>query len=126
MKQNYITAVLQKLQAGDDPVMVIEGLKKTLANRGHDRLFGSVLNGVARVLQSASTDTTTITVVNEEAYDAQKAAIDTALSDLKAEENHKVVLDKTIVGGFIAETNNIRLDKSYKSKLVTLYRSLTK
>lgn len=126
MKQNYITAVLEKIQNGDEPADIFSGLKKTLKKHGHERLYASILSGVARVLESSSTDTTVITVANTEAYTKQKNAIEKALKDLNTTTEPKVVFDEKIVGGFVAEANNMRLDKSYKTKLVTLYRSLTK
>lgn len=126
MKENYITAVLQELDAGKDASMVLEGLKKTLIAKGHDRLYASILRGVARMLEAGSAEGTLVVVSNEAAYEKQKNAITKALEELGSSETPKVVVDETIIGGFIAEANSTQLDRSYKTTLVKLYRSLTK
>jgi len=126
MKDSYITAVLEELKAGHDPSKVLAGLKNTLAKKGHDRLYAAILRGVARVLEAGSAESVVVTTVSEADYKAHKDAITAALKTLDADTEPKVQIDETIVGGFVAEANNKRIDASYKSKLVTLYRSLTK
>lgn len=125
MKNTYIDAVLQMIESGEEPGMVLSGLKNTLAQRGHDRLYVSVLNGVLRVLEANSGTTTTVTVSDEATAVEYADAIKQALTTLGADKSHEVVIDKTLVGGFIAEHNSKRIDQSYKTKLITLYRSLT-
>ena len=125
MKENYITAVLEELRMGSDPERILRGLKTALQKRGHDRLYAAILRGVVRVLESDSTETTVVTVVDQAAFEKQKNVIMDTLASLGTNDQPKVVQDSTIVGGFIAEAANKRLDKSYKAKLVSLYRSLT-
>ncbi len=126
MKENYITAVLEELQAGKDTAEVLKGLQQTLESKGHNRLYGAILRGVLRVLEARGTSVATVTVVNEASYEKQKDAITAALNELGVVGNPEVITDATIIGGFIAEGENKRLDKSYKSRLVSLYRNLTK
>lgn len=113
------------INAGSDPVKVIAGLKVTLATRGHERLLSAVLMGVARVLETRSTGIATVTVAKSTDTTAHKKAIAEALSTLGANDS-EMVEDDTLIGGFIAEHNHTRIDNSYKSRLVNLYRSLTK
>lgn len=126
MKSNYITAVLEELNAGKDAEQVLSGLKKTLTHKGHDRLYVSILRGVVRMLEAGRADGTLVIVSDEAAFEKQKSAITSALTKLGASDDPKVVVDTTIIGGFIAEANNQQLDKSYKTTLVNLYRSLTR
>jgi len=125
MKQQYITAVLEMLKSGKESGEVLSGLKETLKKRGHLALEASILNGVLRVIEAKNLSSVTVTVANEASFEAQSTVIKVALKELGAEAASSVKIDETIIGGFIAETKNIRHDASYKTKLVNLYRSLT-
>lgn len=126
MKQNYITAVLEELKAGKQIDSIIAGLKATLQKRGHGSLLPAVLRGVLRVLEADRKSVSSVTVASSQAFAAQANEINTALAALHAEGTPQIHVDKTIIGGFITEANAQRIDNSYKTKLVTLYRSLTK
>ena len=127
MKNHYITATLELIYTGKDINEVLEGLKKAQAARGHDRLFVPVLRGVLRTLSSEKAGQDALVVVSAETdYQTQVEAIKTALSDLGATSEPVVKVDPTLVGGFVAEANYQQINASYKQKLVTLYRSLTK
>ncbi len=126
MKDNYIAAVLQKIEAGDDIGTVITGLKSALDKKGHQNLYAQILRGVNRVLEANSATDTVVTVKSSDSYEKQSAAIKAALETLGSTSEPAVVIDETIVGGFVAEANNRRIDQSYKSKLIALYRNLTK
>ena len=126
MRENYITAILEALLAGKDPEATLQGLKKVLKEKGHTQLYPSVLRGVARILESRGTHDARIVVKDTAAYEQQKSAIDAALAQLGAQDEPEVHIDETIIGGFIAEAEGKQLDKSYKTKLVSLYRNLTK
>ncbi len=68
-----------------------------------------------------------ITVAKESDTQTYQTAIQEALQELKAERNTvRTVVDATLIGGFTAEYNNTRIDRSYKEKLVSLYRAITK
>lgn len=125
MKEHYITAVLKQLASGMSAEDTIEGLKKTLNRRGHDRLLPVILRGVVRVLESDNTDVVIAKVASESAVKTYAKTIKASLEQLNASSEPKIEIDKTLIGGYIAEANYKRLDASYKSKLVTLYRSLT-
>lgn len=126
MRDNYITAVLDELRAGKDPDAILQGLKKVLKEKGHTQLYPSVLRGVMRVLESHGTTDARVVTKDATAYEKQQAAITAALAELGAVGTPEVHFDETIIGGFIAEASGKQLDKSYKTKLVSLYRNLTK
>lgn len=124
MKADYIKAVLELLKSGKDAQSVIKGLEKTLKAKGHERLLGAILRGVLR--ESAKNYAkATLTLAKVEDQEKLTEDIKEALTKLKVED-YETVMDETITGGFIAEFNHERIDHSYKTKLVKLYRSLTK
>ena len=126
MKKNYIQALLEMINEGKDVTIVLEGLSKTLAAKGHTRLHASVLRGVLRVLETQSSSPATSVAVVSEA-DAKKFAtiISQALHNLGADGDFVTKVDDSLVGGFVAEHNNVIIDTSYKAKLVSLYRKMT-
>lgn len=126
MKEHYIKAVLEMVHEGKDPAEVLQKLREVLDRRGHTRLYHSVLRGVARVLEARGTKSATVVVANEAGYQKYQAAIEAALQEFGAKHSPEVIVDETIVGGYIVEAENKQLDKSYKTKLVSLYRNLTK
>lgn len=125
MKEQYINAVLEMLKTGKESEVVLSGLKDTLNKRGHLSLEASILASVLRVIEAKSIDETVVTVASKESYNQQAAAIAAALKNLKANIESTIKIDPTVIGGFIAEANNTRHDASYKTKLISLYRSLT-
>lgn len=127
MKETYTNALLQLLTPEADVVAVLEGFKKTLKARGHEALYKTVLARVLRTLEAARASTSVV-VANQAALEAQAAAIAAALKDLGADPAQPAtpVFDETIIGGFVAEYAHTRTDQTYKTKLVSLYRSLTR
>ncbi len=127
MKDTYTTALLDLLATDTDFTSVLAGFKDTLQKRGHSALYGPVLQRVLRQLQ-ATRPSTVLTVSNESAREELARAIAVALTELgaPADVGPAVVVDDSIIGGFIAEHAHQRQNHSYKSKLVSLYRSITK
>jgi len=126
MKDTYTNALLELLTPTADAERVIAGFREVLKARGHEDLFGPVLRRVHRVLVAARPETV-ITVASSQAREAQAAAIAAALQNLGADPAREpaLVIDDTIIGGYIAEHAGVRTDASYKSKLGALYRRIT-
>lgn len=126
MKNHYTAAVLELLQAGQEPATVVRGLQTILKKRGHEQLLPMILRAVVRQLEAGKGEEVIVVTVAKEA-DAQKlkAEIEAALNTLSAKEEPAIAVDDTIIGGFIATTNTKVLDQSHKHKLVKLYRSIT-
>lgn len=124
MKDTYTQALLELLKTTEDSSAVISGFSKTLSARGHERLFATVLKGVLRILESERPVTSVVAGSEAEAK-KHSAAIKAALKEFDAPTEVSVATDDTLIGGFIVEHNHQRLDQSYKTKLVELYRSLT-
>jgi F0F1-type ATP synthase delta subunit len=125
MKDTYTAALLELLDQSDSPESVLKGFKNTLKERGHTSLYVPVLSKVLRILSSQK-PRTVVTVKSDADYTAQKTAIAATLAELGATADPVVAVDNTIVGGYIVEHNNARQDNSYKTKLLTLYRQITR
>lgn len=126
MKEHYIKAVLEMVHEGRDPAEVLQKLREVLDRRGHSRLYHAVLRGVARVLEARGTKDATVVVASEAGYQKYQTVIEQALSEFGAKQSPEVIVDDTIIGGYIVEAEHKQLDKSYKTKLVSLYRNITR
>lgn len=126
MKRNYVAAVRELLAAGNDPVQVLSGLKKVLELRGHGKLLGSILRGVERELSGERTSAPKVTVADARHAEYFREAIESSLAELNAGKEHQVIIDESLIGGYVAETRDSRIDASYKRALVELYRTITK
>ena len=127
MKNHYIHATIEMLQSGADPEKMLEGLRNTMHKKGHMRLYAPVLRGVLRVLETKK-DPSVATVVVAYDTDVQKYAdiIKNTLSLLNAGSDFSTKVDETIIGGSIVKNHNTIVDRSYKTMLANLYRSVTK
>lgn len=125
MKDTYVTAILESLKSGVDTDTVLCGFARTIEARGHERLRLPVLQSVLQVLRAKRPDTRVL-VASETDRQKQQTAIEAALSSLGAPATEVTyTIDDTIVGGYIAEHKATRVDASYKSALLKLYRSIT-
>lgn len=125
MKGQYIEAVLALLNQGKNPSEVFSGLKQALEKKGHGKLYASILHGVLTKLRAVRISTQAVVTVSATS-DAKKMKneIEEALAILHAEKSYEVVEDQSIIGGFTLLQNNMLLDKSYKTALINLYRSI--
>lgn len=128
MKKHYVQAVLQLLAAGKDIDTVLASLHDMLQKKGHIKLHESILSAVLRELvRMEATQGALVTVAKESDAQKYRSAIQQTLSVLHTEaDTVRTVVDPTLIGGFTAEYNNTRIDRSYKERLVSLYRSVTK
>lgn len=127
MKNHYIQATIQLIQKGTDIQEVLTGLQRTMVDKGHMRLYGAVLRGVFRILETKKESlTATVTVAEEAAIAKYTDAIKNALTVLEAGDDYTVKVDPTIIGGVIVKNNNTVVDRSFKTALTNLYRAATR
>lgn len=124
MHRAYVTAVIDLITTTTDVEGVLRGLKAVLDARGHGALLLPILRAVVRELEAAR-ETTLVTVAKESDAALLKGEIEAMLQTLGAKTAPIVVVDETIIGGAIVESDHVRIDQSYKNALTTLYRSLT-
>jgi F0F1-type ATP synthase delta subunit len=129
MKKHYIKAVVAILLEGKDVDVVLKNLKATLQRKGHEKLHAEILKGVMTNLSlHKDMHASHVVVAKEHDLLTQKEAIKEALATLGGdnETDMRVSIDKTLIGGFIASHRGSLINRSYKEKLVALYRRVTK
>ena len=125
MKNHYIQAVIELLKSGKNAKTVFSGLKKTLERKGHTQLHLSILHGVEKAVNRKSYEPI-VTAATKKTFRTDKKEIKKTLSILGADTTYEKKIDETLIGGYVAAHNHMMLDKSYKTKLTNLYRSITK
>ena len=124
MKDTYVHAMLELIQAGQPIETVLANLKKVLASRGHLKLQASILNSVAIKLESVMAVNVPTVVLAHEGAESE-ATIKKALTLLGAPEaEYAVSYNPNIIGGLIASYKSKQLDQSYQTKLRDLYQSI--
>lgn len=126
MKEHYTQAVLQMINEGTAPETILEGLTKAMEQKGHMRLYPSVLRGVLRILETQKDADTIVVVARESDVSALSSQIESALTTLGTTEKPATKVDETLVGGVVVQHGNTVLDRSFKTALTKLYRSVTK
>lgn len=124
MKDTYVHAMLELIQAGQPIESVLANLKKVLASRGHLKLQAAILNSVAIQLESVMEENVPKVVLAHEGAE-NETAIKKALVLLGAPETeYTVSYNPNIIGGLIATYKSKQLDQSYQTKLRDLYQSI--
>lgn len=123
MKDTYVHAVIELIQAGQPIETVLTNLKKVLASRGHLKLHSAILGSLATLIE-AETDAKVPKVVVAHKDSVSEADIKKALSKLSAPEQYVVTVNPNIIGGLIATYESKQLDQSYQTKLRELYQSI--
>ncbi len=124
MKDTYVHAILELIQAGQPIETVIANLKKVLASRGHLKLQAAILNAVVTKLDSVMKVNVPKVVLAREGAESE-STIKKALALLGAPEtDYSVSYNPNIIGGLIASYQSKQLDQSYQTKLRDLYQSI--
>ncbi len=124
MKDTYVHAVLELIQAGQPIETVLANLKKVLAARGHLKLQAAILTSVATKLDSVMKVNVPKVVLAREGAETE-ATIKKALALLGAPETgYSVTYNPNIIGGLIASYQSKQLDQSYQTKLRELFKSI--
>jgi len=117
--KHYLLATKALLKEGVALPVILNGLKATLKKHGHEKLYSNLLRVLLRNLEEGkSTNDTVLVVAKEE--DIARFAHDSSLASTR------IIIDKSIVGGYIWTKDWQRTDDSYKTKLLTWYRRSVK
>lgn len=113
----YLKAVTDLLEKGADFKTTLKDLEKIMSSRGHKKLYLPVLRILLRTYpQVVKRNHDTLTVAKEADAKKYKAV---------QKSDTKLVIDPSIVGGYIHTENFVRKDNSYKTKLLTWYKRAT-
>jgi len=124
LKNDYIEAVSALLDEGKDFDGVIKNLKEVLEKKGHQKLYKSILIGLQiKTESSLETNVAQVSVARQKDLEISKERISKSLTELESDD-YDASVDPSLIGGYVIEYDNKIIDNSYKSRLVTLYRSL--
>lgn len=122
--KEYIHAAYELIRSGADIQTVLTNLELSLGRRGLTSLHVRILRGlVEKIRRSEHTLVPKVIVARERDLSREKVAIERSCA-LLGSEIPRVVIDPTIIGGFIAVGNGKRVDQSHKSTLLHVYHKL--
>jgi F0F1-type ATP synthase delta subunit len=125
MKQAYIKALIKTILTGTPVETALANTKVVLEKKGHQKLWGVVLKGLVRELEYAlALSTPKIFLAKDDAQALEKAKA--AAKAISGSDESEVVIDESLIGGYIARTKDIQVDSSYKRALLDVYRKVTK
>jgi F0F1-type ATP synthase delta subunit len=123
---DYSKAVIALIQEGMEPDSAFTKLKAMLTLRNHSRLYPKILKELTTLsMKVISKDHATITVARKPDVEILKQKIEVAMAALNA-KTRDIRVDDTIIGGFILDAHEKRINQSHKKALLNLYRSLIK
>jgi F0F1-type ATP synthase delta subunit len=112
----YAKAIFDLIKNRKDGSDVVEGVVKSLKDRGAITMLPKILTAYERIIADSGSSLATLTV-------ARESDIDKARTESGAPEDVKVIIDKKIIGGHRFESNDTLVDNSYKTKLLQIYRN---
>jgi F0F1-type ATP synthase delta subunit len=122
--EDYTEAMLALIGEGKKEADLLSSLFAVLTKKGHERLYPKILRTLlTRLERDAVRTSAQVTLARDEDASRFKKEIHEALLRLDTKDS-TVKIDPTIIGGYIAEAKEKRIDASYKKSLLALYRSL--
>lgn len=122
----YATAMVAVVTGGTDPEQALAGLDRTLKRRGHTKLRTAILLRVLTLLtEEEKRNTPTVRIARKEDVATYESAIQKLATELGLSGTPAVVIDDSLIGGYVLETKDTLVDKSYKRTLLSLYRNIT-
>lgn len=108
--KHYVKAVVTLLREGAVLNDVLKQVKVVMEKKGHLKLYPLLLQSLERELSATDYAASTLTIAKPE--DEKKYH----------QKGAKVVVDPSIIGGYVHTEGFVRTDQSYKHKLLTLYK----
>jgi hypothetical protein len=122
MIKNYVQALHARIQEGHAIESVLKNLDSVLRARGHSRSKASILKALIRKLERTELQEKPVLTLAQEA-DTPKM-LPHAQHLLESTVSPRIVIDPSIVGGFVLRNQNKQIDTSYKRTLLKLYRTI--
>jgi F0F1-type ATP synthase delta subunit len=125
--RDYTQAVVSLIEDGREVGTVLQNLSKTLKARGHARLYPAILRDVERLLTTRRLRNEVVVTVGR-ADDAVRYTTDIEhdLAGAGLSTQYHIEVDPRIIGGFRVRSGSVVLDRTFKERLIALYRSIIK
>jgi F0F1-type ATP synthase delta subunit len=124
--KDYVQATYEVLAKEGEVKTTLDALTRYLKGRGLMKLYPSILRGLQeQVRRKSKSKKPKVFIAREKDVKRHEKEITTALKKLGTEEEHEVVVSDNLIGGYIVQKSDSRVDGSYKSKLLHAYRRLT-
>jgi F0F1-type ATP synthase delta subunit len=125
-KKEYIQATYEILMRTHDIDTTLLSLKKLLELRGLMNLYPTILKGLLeRIEHTQKTTRPTIIVVQKNDLTKYATEITREMSVLQSSDEPQIMIDPSLIGGFVIENGAQRIDQSFKTKLLHAYHRLT-
>lgn len=115
-------AVIREAEENNLGKPFAEKLLRYMKAKGHLSLLSQIVKLSARASKKGIA---TVTVAKKHDVEKHKTAINAALKSLSADE-HLVTEDERMVGGYVVRAHGKIIDNSFRSALVSLYRSIAR
>ncbi|MCF7815971.1 MAG: F0F1 ATP synthase subunit delta [Candidatus Pacebacteria bacterium] len=124
--RDYRDALFELIARGDDYETTVDSFKKLLRHKKHTKLYPHVMKGLLqKCIKSEKLNTTQVTVGRQSDIETLKPNILQELSLLNLNSEFKTIIDPGVIGGYKVTSYDKVVDRTYKKKLLAVYRSLT-
>lgn len=125
LEEAYATAIYHAHMKGIDETKLLSRLIALLKKRGHLKLLPKICRHLKGLqVKDLRRNTAAVRVAKEAHTSRYKKEIDNACKKLGITET-AVVIDDTLIGGYVVEGNNTLIDASYKDILLQLYKKVS-
>ncbi len=122
--EGYSEAVYTAVQNGTDIKAALERLGEILKRHGHEALYPRILQSLkARFAQDMLRGTATVRLAKDADEKKYTKEIGAFLESQKLSAS-EIVVDETLIGGYVFEGGGSRVDASYKKSLLNIYKNL--
>lgn len=120
----YAHALHGSLADSKDAEKCVSNLVSILKERGHYRLLPEILSSYMKLEETGTVKKPTLVVSKESDKNVFKDVVESYKQEFNITDVEMVV-DDTLVGGYILRTGDKTIDNSYKRSLLNLYRLIT-
>lgn len=127
LAHDYAKALNTSIANGMTVPKALDRLDAILAEKGHQRLRPRILRALLTLVEAHEKEMTpVVTVANEKDAEKLSSQIHAVLKEMGTHKDPVISEDPHIIGGFIVDQGDQKIDKSYKTVLTTLYRNITR
>lgn len=124
--KDYVKATYDILKRDGDVSHTLQSLLRYLKKRGLGNLYPSILRGlIDQISRTEKNAKPKVFLARESDFKKYEAEIRSSLKQLGAADDTAIEVNRNLIGGFIVQKKDRRMDKSYKTKLLHAYHRLT-